>query len=114
MDLIDITKIYDNITALQNLNYSFEDRKTTAIIGHSGCGKSTILRIIIGLTQPTSGEVLIRGKKLTAVNIMELRHKMGYLIQDGGLFPHLNVLNNIILMPKFLKWDIIYLLWQEY
>jgi len=105
MELIDVTKTFADITALQNLSYSFEEGKTTAIIGHSGCGKSTILRIIIGLTQPTSGTVLVRGTKLTKRNIMELRHKIGYLIQDGGLFPHLNVFDNISLMPKFLNWD---------
>ncbi len=105
MELIDVTKKFGDITALQNLSYSFEEGKTTTIIGHSGCGKSTILRIIIGLTQPTSGSVLVRGTKLTKKNIMRLRHKIGYLIQDGGLFPHLNVFDNITLMPKFLNWD---------
>ena len=59
------------------------------LIGPSGCGKSTLLRMIVGLVPPDTGRVLIGGEALTPENVLRLRHGIGYVIQEGGLFPHL-------------------------
>jgi osmoprotectant transport system ATP-binding protein len=75
------------------------------LIGPSGCGKSTLLRIIIGLIEPDQGQVLIGGEQLTPANVMELRRKMGYVIQDGGLFPHLSAVDNVGLLARYLGWS---------
>lgn len=76
----------------------------TVLIGPSGCGKSTLLRLLIGLLIPDAGRVLIEGRELTAGNLTEMRQRMGYVIQDGGLFPHLTATENISLMAKHLRW----------
>jgi osmoprotectant transport system ATP-binding protein len=77
--------------------------KTTVLIGSSGSGKSTILKLIIGLVHPESGEIFIDNTKISDENIIPLRKKMGYVIQDGGLFPHLTAKDNITLMSKYLN-----------
>ena len=74
--------------------------QTTALIGPSGCGKSTLLRMIAGLIPPTTGEVVIDGQALTLDTALRLRRQIGYVIQDGGLFPHLTAGQNVALMAK--------------
>ncbi|MGZ5503842.1 MAG: ATP-binding cassette domain-containing protein, partial [Chthoniobacterales bacterium] len=81
----------------------FERGKTTVLIGPSGCGKSTMLRLIIRLLEPDSGEIKIDGATVSASNIAQLRHRVGYVIQDGGLFPHLTARGNVLLMARHLK-----------
>ncbi len=76
--------------------------KVTALIGPSGCGKSTILRMIVGLVEPSQGEVQIDGAVLTKENALTLRRRIGYVIQDGGLFPHLTAGQNVALMARHL------------
>jgi osmoprotectant transport system ATP-binding protein len=75
---------------------------TTALIGPSGSGKSTLLRLMIGLLEPTSGAVLIDGEAVRPDNVLQRRRRMGYVIQDGGLFPHLTAEQNILLMARHL------------
>ena len=77
----------------------------TALIGPSGCGKSTLLRVLIGLLSPDAGRVLVDGRELQANNLCELRQRMGYVIQDGGLFPHLTATENVSLMARHLHWS---------
>ena len=72
------------------------------LIGPSGCGKSTLLRLIIRLLSPDSGRVLFDGMEVTATNVAALRHRTGYVIQDGGLFPHLAARDNVLLLPRHL------------
>jgi osmoprotectant transport system ATP-binding protein len=78
--------------------------RTTVLIGPSGCGKSTLLRLILGLVAPSSGTVVFDGRAVTAHNLLELRRRMGYVIQDGGLFPHLTAGDNVTLMARHLGW----------
>lgn len=75
----------------------------TAIVGPSGSGKSTLLKLAIGLLWPTRGRVRIDGETLTADNVLTLRHRVGYVIQTGGLFPHLSARDNVALMARHLK-----------
>ncbi len=81
----------------------FERGKTTVLIGPSGCGKSTILRLIIRLLEPDAGRIQLRRATVTPENITELRRRIGYVIQDGGLFPHLTARKNMLLMARHLK-----------
>src|SRR5262245_52141712 len=89
IELVRVSKCFDSVAALSPTSLKFAPGNTTVLIGPSGSGKSTILRLIIGLVQPTTGEVRFEGQALTPENIQELRRRMGYLIQEGGLFPHL-------------------------
>jgi len=103
IELVGASKRFDSLVALSPISLKFEPGKTTVLIGPSGCGKSTILRLIIGLTQPTTGEVRFEGRVLTPENILELRRRMGYVIQEGGLFPHLTAADNILLLARHLR-----------
>jgi osmoprotectant transport system ATP-binding protein len=75
------------------------------LIGPSGCGKSTLLRLIVGLTQPQAGTITLGGTLLTAANLLRMRQQMGYVIQEGGLFPHLTVGDNVSVMARYLRRD---------
>ncbi|MGD9487567.1 MAG: ATP-binding cassette domain-containing protein [Calditrichaceae bacterium] len=99
-----VTKSFANTTAVNSLNLKIKSGETTVLIGPSGCGKSTILRLMIGLIKPDSGVVYFVDEKLTRDNIGNARLRMGYVIQDGGLFPHLTARDNITIMSKYLGW----------
>jgi osmoprotectant transport system ATP-binding protein len=96
--LKEVTKRYGDAIALYPTNLSVESGKTTVLIGPSGCGKSTLLRLIIRLIEPDSGSLEFDGKAVTANNIDALRRRVGYVIQEGGLFPHLTARANVLLM----------------
>lgn len=100
-----IRKVYGFNTAIEDFTLNIPKGKTVSLIGPSGCGKSTLLRIIMGLIEQDSGSVSIAGEVLTKENVLELRRKMGYVIQKGGLFPHLTNRQNCTLVVDFLKWD---------
>jgi osmoprotectant transport system ATP-binding protein len=104
VELADVGKKYGGAVALHPTDLTFARGKTTTLIGPSGCGKSTLLRLIIRLLDPDSGTIRFDGEAVTAVNITELRRRIGYVIQDGGLFPHLTARKNILLMASHLKW----------
>jgi osmoprotectant transport system ATP-binding protein len=105
IELVNVAKSFGQTQVLQPTSLALEPGKTTVLIGPSGCGKSTILRLMIGLIQPDQGEVQFDGELLTADNVIELRRRMGYVIQDGGLFPHLSAGDNVGLLAKYLGWD---------
>lgn len=96
------SKQFGDTVALYPTSLTIESAKTTVLIGPSGCGKSTILRLMNGLLQPTSGDVEFEGQRVSRDNALELRRRMGYVIQDGGLFPHLTASQNVTLMAKHL------------
>lgn len=100
-----VSKSYGGQTALGPLDLVFGAAHTTALIGPSGCGKSTLLRILIGLLVPDEGDVFVLGERLTPENARRMRHRMGYVIQEGGLFPHLSVRDNVALLPRHLGWE---------
>ena len=103
LELRNISKSYRGQTVLHPLNLRFSAGRTAALIGPSGCGKSTLLRVLIGLVAPDVGEVRIDDQPLTPANVRQMRHRMGYVIQEGGLFPHLSALDNVTLLARHLK-----------
>jgi len=98
--LVNVSKHYADAAALHPTNLSIEHGKTTVLIGPSGCGKSTLLRLIIRLIQPDSGSIMFEGEPITPDNIDMLRRRIGYVIQEGGLFPHLTARANVVLMAR--------------
>ncbi len=88
---------------VSELNFEVPRGQTLALIGESGCGKTTTLRLINGLLLPGEGEVLVEGKSTTQWNLLELRRRAGYVIQEGGLFAHLSAAQNVLLMARHLK-----------
>lgn len=105
LKLEDVSKKFGDTIALAPVSLEFPAGSTTALLGPSGCGKSTLLRMIMGLLPCDTGQVLLDGQPLTRSNVLGLRQKMGYMIQDGGLFPHLTVRQNICLMADHLGWE---------
>lgn len=104
LELCDISKRYGDTQALHPTSLIFPCERTKALLGTSGCGKSTLLRLIAGLIQPDSGSIRLNGEPLTKKNIQSIRQRMGYVIQEGGLFPHLSLRANITLMARHLGW----------
>jgi len=98
--LVNVSKHYADAAALHPTNLSIEHGKITVLIGPSGCGKSTLLRLIIRLIQPDSGSIMFEGEPITPDNIDTLRRRIGYVIQEGGLFPHLTARANVVLMAR--------------
>ncbi len=105
IELRNISISFENNQVLRDFNLSIPGQKTCILIGPSGCGKSTILRLLNGLLEPDNGEVVIKDTQLSAENLRQMRLKMGYVIQEGGLFPNLTAEKNITLMARRLKWD---------
>ena len=100
VNLVDVSKHYAGATALHSTNLSVERGKTTVLIGPSGCGKSTLLRLIIRLIEPDSGSIEFDDELITSDIIGTLRRRIGYVIQEGGLFPHLTARANVLLMAR--------------
>ena len=98
-----VSKAYDGQCVLAPVDLELERGRILVLLGQSGSGKSTLLRICMGLVSPTTGTVEIEGMELTSANAAQLRLKMGYVIQDGGLFPHLTARDNILLVARHLK-----------
>jgi osmoprotectant transport system ATP-binding protein len=103
IELDNVSKRYGEAVALQPTDLTLESGKTTALIGPSGCGKSTLLRLMMGLIPPTTGVVRFDGTPITSADALTVRRRMGYVIQDGGLFPHLTAEGNVLLMARHLK-----------
>ncbi|PYJ57865.1 MAG: ABC transporter ATP-binding protein [Verrucomicrobia bacterium] len=98
--LFDVSKRYAGTPSLHSTNLSIERSRTTVLIGPSGCGKSTLLRLIIRLIEPDSGRIDFGGEPINLDNIDNLRRRIGYVIQEGGLFPHLTARANVLLMAR--------------
>ena len=103
--LENISKSYGDVKALNGFSHSFSKERTTVIIGPSGCGKSTLIRLITGLAKPDKGLVNIDGNIVAESNIENIRTRLGYVIQEGGLFPHLSVKENVTITADYLSWE---------
>ena len=95
-----VTVRYDGSKALDDLNITIDEGEFLTIIGRSGCGKTTTLRLINGLLSPDEGRVLVGGQDVAKADLIQLRRGIGYAIQDVGLFPHMTVRENIAYVPS--------------
>lgn len=104
-----VDKSFGAVAAIRGLDLQIPAGGTTVLIGPSGCGKSTALRLLNGLIPPDTGTVFFGGEQVTRDSALRLRRRMGYVIQDGGLFPHLTAAANVSLMARHLGaragWD---------
>src|SRR5213593_4926819 len=89
---------------VENISFVIESGETVVFLGRSGSGKTTTLKLINRLLEPTSGEVFVEGKKTTEWDAIRLRRRIGYVIQDVGLFPHFTVQRNVGLVPRLEAW----------
>jgi osmoprotectant transport system ATP-binding protein len=90
---------------ISNLNLTVDNGETLVLLGESGCGKTTTLKLVNRLYTPTSGEVLVEGRSTLEWDPIELRRHIGYVIQEGGLFPHYTIARNVGLIPALSRWD---------
>ncbi len=106
--------VYDNICKKFNSSKSFAVDHVSAeigegefitILGSSGCGKTTLLKMTNRLYEPDEGRILVEGQDISSVDPVELRRRMGYVIQQVGLFPHMTIKDNITAIPKLMKWE---------
>jgi osmoprotectant transport system ATP-binding protein len=100
-----LTKRYGATTVVDDVSFQVEEGTVTAVVGTSGAGKSTLLRMINRLVEPSEGRVLIDGEDTRSIPEDQLRHRIGYVIQGYGLFPHRNVAANIATVPRLLGWE---------
>ncbi len=110
LELRDVSKRFDaagagsGITALDTVSLTVSAGRTLALLGPSGCGKSTLLRLMIGLIEPDEGTVSVGAQAVTPDSVLALRRRMGYVIQHGGLFPHLTARGNLALQAGHFGW----------
>jgi osmoprotectant transport system ATP-binding protein len=99
----DVSVFFGEVAALRGIDLEVEEGRTTVLIGPSGCGKSTLLRLIVGLEEPSKGRILAGGTPVAPDTVLSLRRRMGYVIQEGGLFPHLTASGNVALLARTLR-----------
>lgn len=100
-----VTKRYpDGTTAVDDLSFEVAEGELVTLVGPSGCGKTTTMMMVNRLVEPTSGRVLVDGEDIAGVDPVALRRKIGYVIQQVGLFPHRTVLDNTATVPSLLGW----------
>lgn len=95
----DVHKSFKKTKVLNGITFSVEKGQLVSLIGSSGCGKTTTLKMINGLVKPTSGDILVNGESLLTADLIKLRRTMGYVIQQTGLFPHMTIKENIEIIP---------------
>jgi len=105
LQLKNISKNYGDLRALSPVDLTISTGETKVLVGPSGCGKSTLIRLIIGIVKKDSGEVYYDGELVTDDNLLKIRRSIGYVIQEGGLFPHLTVRQNVSLLSEYLGWE---------
>jgi osmoprotectant transport system ATP-binding protein len=102
--LSNVSKSFGAVTAVAPADIEIVTGRTTVLIGPSGCGKSTLLRLMNGLVAPDAGEVRFDGEAVQPDNALLLRRRMGYVIQEGGLFPHMTASRNVTVMARETRW----------
>jgi osmoprotectant transport system ATP-binding protein len=112
LEAVDVAKTYaggvggvGDIAALAGVSLAVMPGETVALVGESGCGKTTLLRTFNRLVEPTAGEVRVEGSPVSGTDPIALRRRIGYVPQDGGLIPHWRVERNVELVPRLLGWD---------
>ena len=108
MDLVEFRDVSYSVgptNILSNLNLTVNEGEIVVLLGESGCGKTTTLKLVNRLLEPSSGEVLVEGKATTDWDPIALRRRIGYVIQEGGLFPHFTIERNVGLVPQLSGWE---------
>lgn len=100
-----VQKSFGANQVIPDLNFTINQGELVTILGSSGSGKTTTLKMINGLWQPSAGQVLIDGQPIDQLDLVQLRRHMGYVVQQIGLFPHMTIAENIAVVPKMLGWD---------
>jgi osmoprotectant transport system ATP-binding protein len=102
-----VTKQFPNLSklAVDQVSFKVEAGNLVVLLGPSGCGKTTLLKMINRLYEPDAGRILIGGQEIHALPATELRRRIGYVIQQVGLFPHMTIRKNISVVPRLLRWD---------
>ena len=105
--LRDLSKSFDGRTtfAVHNLSLEVQEGETLVLLGSSGCGKTTTLKMINRLIEPTSGEIEVDGVNVLQKDVVELRRSIGYVFQSIGLFPHMTIEENVTIVPRLLGWS---------
>jgi osmoprotectant transport system ATP-binding protein len=104
LEFHDVSKSYNGTIVVHPLNLSIAAGEVAVLLGPSGCGKTTILRMVAGLVTPSSGHVVVDGLRVSLATAPAVRRKLGYVIQEGGLFPHLTAADNVTLMARHDGW----------
>jgi osmoprotectant transport system ATP-binding protein len=100
-----LSKHFGKVKAVNGISFEVEEQENLILLGTSGCGKTTTLKMINRLIEPTSGKIFIDGKNILEQQPEVLRRRIGYVLQNNGLFPHYTVAENIAIVPQLLKWD---------
>src|SRR5665213_3743143 len=100
-----LSKHFGKVKAVDGISFEVKEGENLILLGTSGCGKTTTLKMINRLIEPDSGSITVNGKNITSQPPEELRRGIGYVLQNNGLFPHYTVAQNIAIVPQLLKWD---------
>ncbi|ACK69723.1 ABC transporter related [Gloeothece citriformis PCC 7424] len=104
IEAINLTKTYNGFPAVDRVSFQVNEGETLGLIGTSGCGKTTTLKMLNRLIEPSSGSIFIAGEDIRQHPPEKLRRRIGYVIQNTGLFPHFTVAENVAIVPRLLKW----------
>ena len=99
-----VSKAYGDKTVVPPFDLTVESGEVLVLLGPSGCGKTTILRMVAGLVKATAGQIVVGDLELTERTLPDVRRRLGYVIQEGGLFPHLTAAANVTLMARHQRW----------
>ena len=105
IELKHVSKLYKTVKAVNDVSFNVEEGQTVVLLGTSGCGKTTTLRMINRLVEPTSGDIFVNGKNILQQQEQELRRGIGYVLQHTGLFPHYTIAQNIAIVPQLIQWN---------
>jgi osmoprotectant transport system ATP-binding protein len=100
-----VSKSFNGKPAVDDISFQANDKEILVLLGTSGCGKTTTLKMINRLIEADSGNILIDGKNIRNQKVEELRMGIGFVMQHSGLFPHYTIKQNIAVVPELLKWD---------
>jgi osmoprotectant transport system ATP-binding protein len=105
IQLKQVSKQYKNMKAVDDISFEVREGETVVLLGTSGCGKTTTLRMINRLAELTSGKIFVNGQNIQEQPVEKMRREIGYVLQHHGLFPHYTVAENIAIVPNLLKWN---------
>jgi osmoprotectant transport system ATP-binding protein len=105
LELLGVSKAFGGTTVVHPFDLFISPGEVVVLLGPSGCGKTTILRMVAGLVAPTDGRITVDSLPLSNRTLRAVRRRLGYVIQEGGLFPHLTAVENVTLMPRYEGWS---------